>query len=68
MSVFAGWMVMPRQRDYAFARNEHFYAAHTGGAIGASSVLLILPRETTVGAGNNIAPQVSLKLKPKHLN
>merc|ERR1719215_2259572 len=29
---------------YAFGEKHRFYAAHTGGAVGASSVLLIYPR------------------------
>jgi len=38
-----GWAVRPRKKEYAFCKNENFYASHTGGAIGASSVLLVAP-------------------------
>jgi hypothetical protein len=36
-----GWFIKPREKSYAFCKDQFFYASHTGGAIGASSVLLI---------------------------
>ena len=36
-----GWSVKAREKSYAFCKDQSFYASHTGGAIGASSVLLI---------------------------
>lgn len=39
-----GWGVVPSQANYPFCKNRKFYVSHTGGAIGASSVLLIYPR------------------------
>lgn len=39
-----GWGVVPSQINYPFCKSRNFYATHTGAAIGASSVLLILPR------------------------
>lgn len=38
-----GWSVKAREKSYAFCKDQSFYASHTGGAIGASSVLLIAP-------------------------
>ena len=39
------WFVTEEKTDYAFGKKHRFYAAHTGGAVGASSVLLIYPRK-----------------------
>jgi hypothetical protein len=39
-----GWMVVPPSADYAFCQDQRYVVSHTGGAIGASSVLLILPK------------------------
>jgi hypothetical protein len=36
-----GWAVKRRENLHAFCKDQKFYASHTGGAIGASSVLLI---------------------------
>jgi len=51
-----GWAVVPPgQKKYAFGRDQYQYIAHTGGAIGASSVLLIAPKK--VGGGDTRLPQ-----------
>ena len=39
-----GWGVVPSQMNFPFCNSRRFYISHTGGAIGASSVLLVLPR------------------------
>ena len=39
-----GWAMQDEKSGYAFGEKHRFYAAHTGGAVGASSVLLIYPR------------------------
>lgn len=39
-----GWGVVPAQTNHPFCKSRQFYVTHTGGAIGASSVLLVLPR------------------------
>ena len=41
LSYGLGWAVRPHERNHGFGKNQTFYACHTGGAIGASSVLLI---------------------------
>lgn len=38
-----GWAVTPEKYENGFCRQQKHYVSHTGGAIGASSVLLILP-------------------------
>jgi len=38
-----GWAVRTRAKVAGFARDDSFYVSHTGGAVGASSVLLIAP-------------------------
>ena len=40
-----GWTVLPRAKDFAFCRDQAAIFSHTGGAVGASSVLLIKPRD-----------------------
>ena len=40
-----GWGVVKTQTNFPHCNSREFYVSHTGGAIGASSVLLILPRE-----------------------
>ena len=42
-----GWSVRRNGYEYAFGKDQTFYASHTGNAIGASSVLLILPLRNT---------------------
>lgn len=39
-----GWGVVSHQSNHPFCNSRQFYVSHTGGAIGASSVLLIMPR------------------------
>lgn len=51
-----GWAVLPRSHEHAFGRNQKFCAFHTGGAVGASSVLLIIPREGSGGASTEVYP------------
>ena len=43
-----GWGVVPSSEDPPFSRDQQFFVSHTGGAIGASSVLLILPTKEHV--------------------
>ncbi|CAH1273229.1 LACTB [Branchiostoma lanceolatum] len=38
-----GWGVIPNKVEYGHGREQRFYVSHTGGAVGASSVLLVLP-------------------------
>ncbi len=38
-----GWGVFPATQEFGHCRKTQFYVNHTGGAIGASSVLLVLP-------------------------
>lgn len=38
-----GWMVVPSKREYGFCEDRRLVAAHSGAAVGASSVLLIMP-------------------------
>ena len=39
-----GWGFMPSSKRYEFCKDQRCFISHTGGAMGASSVLLILPR------------------------
>lgn len=41
-----GWMVVEKQQKYGQCRSRRHYVSHTGAAVGASSVLLVLPSES----------------------
>ncbi|XP_060569279.1 serine beta-lactamase-like protein LACTB, mitochondrial [Ruditapes philippinarum] len=43
-----GWSVCRNKHEHAFCKDQKFYACHTGGAIGASSVLMVVPRESAL--------------------
>nr|XP_061812800.1 serine beta-lactamase-like protein LACTB, mitochondrial [Nerophis lumbriciformis] len=40
-----GWLVVEKEQKYGQCRKRRHYVSHTGGAVGASSVLLVLPSE-----------------------
>lgn len=40
-----GWGVVPEQYKYGCGRKIRHYVSHTGGAVGASSVLLVMPMD-----------------------
>ncbi|KAE8296302.1 Serine beta-lactamase-like protein LACTB, mitochondrial [Larimichthys crocea] len=40
-----GWLVVEKLQKYGQCRKRRHYVSHTGGAVGASSVLLVLPVE-----------------------
>jgi len=46
-----GWCVALPAVHAGFSRDQRMYVSHTGGAVGASSVLLILPRAEVSGEG-----------------
>ncbi|XP_073724924.1 serine beta-lactamase-like protein LACTB, mitochondrial isoform X1 [Misgurnus anguillicaudatus] len=53
-----GWLVVEKRQEYGQCRSRRHYVSHTGGAVGASSVLLVLPRESAQGAhGKPCLPQ-----------
>ncbi|XP_061577828.1 serine beta-lactamase-like protein LACTB, mitochondrial isoform X2 [Cololabis saira] len=43
-----GWLVVEKEQKYGLCRKRRHYVSHTGGAVGASSVLLVLPSEEMV--------------------
>ncbi|KAM4573830.1 serine beta-lactamase-like protein LACTB, mitochondrial isoform 1-T1 [Odontesthes bonariensis] len=43
-----GWLVVEKLQKCGQCRKRRHYVSHTGGAVGASSVLLVLPSEETV--------------------
>jgi serine beta-lactamase-like protein LACTB, mitochondrial len=48
-SYAMGWGVVPAADPASgpgYCRNPRFYVGHTGGAVGASSALVILPRKS----------------------
>ena len=48
-----GWGVVPHKPRPGTVQDQRFYVSHTGGAIGASSVLLIMPTDTDHITGND---------------
>ncbi|KAM5170691.1 serine beta-lactamase-like protein LACTB, mitochondrial [Mantella aurantiaca] len=44
-----GWGAVERRQDYGRCKIQKHYVSHTGGAVGASSVLLIMPEEDAGG-------------------
>ncbi|XP_043933758.1 serine beta-lactamase-like protein LACTB, mitochondrial [Protopterus annectens] len=47
-----GWGVVDQKQKYGHCRKQKHYISHTGGAVGASSVLLVLPKEVSSNTGN----------------
>eukprot|EP00092_Neocalanus_flemingeri_P034475 GFUD01037486.1.p1 GENE.GFUD01037486.1~~GFUD01037486.1.p1 ORF type:complete len:623 (+),score=230.90 GFUD01037486.1:36-1904(+) len=45
-----GWAVRQRKKNYGFCLDQQHYVTHTGGAIGASSVLLVAPQPPQEGS------------------
>ncbi|KAG7280054.1 hypothetical protein CRUP_030510 [Coryphaenoides rupestris] len=56
-----GWLVVEKSQKYGQCKSRRHYVSHTGGAVGASSVLLILPSEETLcqpdGTKSEFLPQ-----------
>ncbi|XP_069851321.1 serine beta-lactamase-like protein LACTB, mitochondrial [Dipodomys merriami] len=50
------WGVVEKKQTYGSCRKQRHYASHTGGAVGASSVLLILPEELDTEALSDKVP------------
>ncbi|XP_077174068.1 serine beta-lactamase-like protein LACTB, mitochondrial [Paroedura picta] len=54
------WQVVEKKQAYGFCRQPRHYAYHCGAAVGASSVLLILPEEgdpgTAAAGGGTLMP------------
>ncbi|XP_051546075.1 serine beta-lactamase-like protein LACTB, mitochondrial isoform X2 [Myxocyprinus asiaticus] len=55
-----GWLVVEKQQKYGQCRNRRHYVSHTGGAVGASSVLLVLPRESAQVTDQKLTPPQGL--------
>ncbi|XP_060115980.1 serine beta-lactamase-like protein LACTB, mitochondrial [Heteronotia binoei] len=55
------WQVVEKKQAYGFCRQPRHYTYHCGGAVGASSVLLILPEEwdsrEATGGGTPMPPK-----------
>lgn len=50
------WGIVEKKQTHGACRKQRHYASHTGGAVGASSVLLVLPEELDPEAVNNKVP------------
>ncbi|KAJ8344560.1 hypothetical protein SKAU_G00318890 [Synaphobranchus kaupii] len=51
-----GWLVVEKQQNYGQCRTRRHYVSHTGGAVGASSVLLVLPSDPVEPRGDPPVP------------
>lgn len=51
-----GWAVVPQRNLFGGAEDKPFYVYHTGGAIGACSVLLVLPRSQSLKTKSCVGP------------
>nr|CAD7439595.1 unnamed protein product [Timema bartmani] len=40
-----GWVVVPQRQEYGWGDAQQFATGHSGGAVGASSVLVVIPKE-----------------------
>ena len=58
-----GWAFMPPSNRYAFCKDQRCFISHTGGAMGASSVLLILPRSPKNNSVNAVKESKDKSLK-----
>ena len=52
-----GWAVRKRLKNYGYCMDQTHYVSHTGGAIGASSVLLVAPSQPGPNFDNSKLPQ-----------
>ena len=43
-----GWFIMNPPNTYTFCKDQRYFVCHPGGAIGATSVLLILPKDVPI--------------------
>jgi len=59
-----GWGVVPAAAHPGSTRQQRMYVTHTGGAVGASSVLLILPRLDASIPGSISLPRSSTSSTP----
>ncbi|KAM9495580.1 serine beta-lactamase-like protein LACTB, mitochondrial isoform 1-T1 [Clarias gariepinus] len=55
-----GWMVVEKQQMYGQCRMRRHYVSHTGGAVGASSVLLVLPSGSLKAPGERATPPLGV--------
>ena len=59
-----GWVVRSGSAGIVGARDQPFYAAHSGGAVGASSVLVIMPaKKSTVDSSNKVVVESKIDLE-----
>ncbi|CAH1788201.1 unnamed protein product [Owenia fusiformis] len=51
-----GWGIRKESSEYGYGKYHQFYAAHTGGAVGASSALLVLPSRQGASCTSSTEP------------
>ncbi|XP_063860892.1 serine beta-lactamase-like protein LACTB, mitochondrial [Scylla paramamosain] len=49
-----GWQTVTNRHSHPFCRNSRHHALHSGAAVGASSVLLVLPQEPNGGVPQGV--------------
>ena len=69
-----GWCSTPDSQHYAQGRQVRQYMSHTGGAIGASSVLIVMPRkagtagDVSTGEPKGVTVAIAVNLQGVGLN
>jgi serine beta-lactamase-like protein LACTB len=65
-----GWVVVPSRQEYGGGDVQAFAVGHTGGAVGASSVLLVVPHAAAIPSDSESArrtPSVTNSSVPSSL-
>lgn len=52
-----GWAIVPSKRVYGFCDEQRHMVAHSGAAVGGSSILLIMPRMEETGSQSSPPPR-----------
>ncbi|XP_043084662.1 serine beta-lactamase-like protein LACTB, mitochondrial isoform X2 [Puntigrus tetrazona] len=63
-----GWLVVEKQQKYGQCRSRRHYVSHTGGAVGASSVLLVLPSQSKHGPPRGVVVTIITNMQSVGLN
>ena len=63
-----GWGVIPKRQTHGECQQQKAYVSHTGGAIGASSVLLIMPIDNKQPPPQGIVVVMVVNLQAVGLN
>ncbi|XP_063222166.1 serine beta-lactamase-like protein LACTB, mitochondrial [Bacillus rossius redtenbacheri] len=63
-----GWVVVPARHEYAWCDDQRLAVGHSGGAVGASSVLVVVPAPESCGAPAGVIVAVLVNLSDVSLH